>query len=259
MAGSNGRAKGGTAQAERHALRAKEKADARREQASGAAGWVADRAGDWSLEAQDLDWMEAQKYLWNPLMDYWFRMEIEGFEKLPEPPALLIGVHSGAPFVWDAWTVGFQWWRHFGPDRPLHGTAHDALMAAPLLSAYFRKMGVLPAAPDSIAGALAAGGGVALGPGGAGGSLRPGGGPGQAGRGGRSADRPDIHRRRARLDGGDGLGPAARPRTPARPAGAPEDVPDRAAGTVGPEPGHPPRGAAADEDPHRIPGPRALR
>jgi 1-acyl-sn-glycerol-3-phosphate acyltransferase len=173
MAGSNGRAKGGTAQAERHARRTKEKADARREQATGAAGWVAERAGDWSLEQQDLGWMEAQKYLWNPLMDYWFRMEIEGFEKLPDPPALLIGVHSGAPFVWDAWTVGFQWWRHFGPERPLHGTAHDALMAAPLLSAYFRKMGVLPAAPDSIAGALAAGRDVALWPGGEVDSLRP--------------------------------------------------------------------------------------
>src|SRR5918995_3690816 len=170
MAGTNGKA---TAQAERHARRAKEKADARREQATGAAGWVAARAGDWSLDEQDLGWMEAQKYLWNPLMDYWFRMEIEGFEKLPDPPVLLIGVHSGAPFVWDAWTVGFQWWRHFGADRPLHGTAHDALMAAPLLSAYFRKMGVLPAAPDSIAGALAAGRDVALWPGGEIDSLRP--------------------------------------------------------------------------------------
>jgi 1-acyl-sn-glycerol-3-phosphate acyltransferase len=160
-------------QRRRHAAREKTKIDARREQASGLAGVVAGRAGDWDLDAQDTGLIERQKYLFNPLMDYWFRMEIEGFEKLPEPPALLIGVHSGAPFVWDAWTVGFQWWRHFGADRPLHGTAHDALMAAPLLSAYFRKMGVLPAAPDSIAGALAAGRDVALWPGGEVDSLRP--------------------------------------------------------------------------------------
>jgi 1-acyl-sn-glycerol-3-phosphate acyltransferase len=106
-------------------------------------------------------------------MDYWFRMEIEGWERLPEPPALLIGIHSGAPFVWDAWTVGVQWWRHFGPERPLHGTAHDALMAAPLIGGYFRRMGVLPAAPDSIAAALAAGHDVALWPGGEVDSLRP--------------------------------------------------------------------------------------
>jgi 1-acyl-sn-glycerol-3-phosphate acyltransferase len=171
MAGSNG--SGGTTQARRHAARAKDKADARREKATGAAGWVADRAGGWSLDDQDLGWMERQKYLWNPLMDYYFRMEIEGFEKLPEPPALLIGIHSGAPFVWDAWTVGIQWWRHFGDDRRLHGTAHDALMAAPGIGDYFRKMGVLPAAPDSIAAALAAGRDVALWPGGEIDSLRP--------------------------------------------------------------------------------------
>jgi 1-acyl-sn-glycerol-3-phosphate acyltransferase len=180
MASSNGtgtkRRRDGAAreqQAARHAERTARKARERRERATGAAGWVAGRAGDWTLDGPDYGWMEQQKYLWNPLMDYWFRMEIEGWERLPEPPVLLIGVHSGAPFVWDAWTVGIQWWRRFGDDRPLHGTAHDALMAAPVIGAYFRKMGVLPAAPDSIAGALAAGRDVALWPGGEIDSLRP--------------------------------------------------------------------------------------
>jgi 1-acyl-sn-glycerol-3-phosphate acyltransferase len=116
--------------------------------------------------------MEQQRYLWNPLMDYWFRMEFEGWENIPEPPVLLVGVHSGAPFVWDAWTVGVQWWRHFGRSRPIHGTAHDALMALPLIGDYFRRMGVVPAAPDSMASALAAGHDVALWPGGERDSLR---------------------------------------------------------------------------------------
>src|SRR5215217_1647468 len=162
-----------TTQAERHAKQSKQKVEKRREDASGAAGWVAERAGKWSLDGVDDGFMERQKYLWNPLMDYWFRMEMEGWEKLPEPPALLIGIHSGAPFVWDAWTVGIQWWRRFGTDRVLHGTAHDALMAAPLIGDYFRRMGVLPAAADSISGALAAGHDVALWPGGEIDSLRP--------------------------------------------------------------------------------------
>src|SRR5438094_90588 len=85
-------------QAARQAEQAREKADAKRAQASGAAGWVAERAGNWSLDEVDHDFMNRQKYFWNPLMDYWFRMEIEGWEGLPEPPALLIGIHSGAPF-----------------------------------------------------------------------------------------------------------------------------------------------------------------
>jgi 1-acyl-sn-glycerol-3-phosphate acyltransferase len=163
-----------TAQRERHVQEATEKADARRKKASGgASGFVAERAGDWSVHDFDPDFLERQKFFWNPLVDYWFRMEVEGWEHIPEPPVLLIGIHSGAPFVWDAWTVGIHWWRRFGDERPLHGTAHDALMAAPLLGSYFRKMGVLPAAPDSIATALAADRDVAIWPGGEVDSLRP--------------------------------------------------------------------------------------
>lgn len=172
--GARNGANAGRTQAEVHAEQAKKKADERRDAASGGvSGWVAERAGQWSLEGPDYDFMERQKYFWNPLMDLWFRMEIEGWERIPEPPALLVGIHSGAPFVWDAWTVGVQWWRRFGDDRPLHGTAHDALMAAPGIGTYFRKMGVLPAAPDSMAAALAAGHDVALWPGGEVDSLRP--------------------------------------------------------------------------------------
>jgi 1-acyl-sn-glycerol-3-phosphate acyltransferase len=160
-------------QAATHAEKSRRKAEERRRKAAGgASGWVADRAGDWSLDDVDLDWMDTQKYFWNPLCDYWFRMEIEGWNHIPPPPNLLIGIHSGAPFVWDAWTVGVQWWRHFGSERPLHGTAHDALMAAPVIGDFFRAMGVLPAAPDSIASALAAGRDVALWPGGEVDSLR---------------------------------------------------------------------------------------
>ena len=166
-------AKSRKTQAERHAEQARKKIDERREQASGVTGWIADRAGDWSIDEQDPRFVKAQQYFWNPLIDYWFRMEVGGWERLPEPPALLVGIHSGAPFPWDAWTIGIQWWRHFGEERLLRGTAHDALMATPLVGAYFRKMGVVPAAPDSMASALAAGLDVAVYPGGERDSLRP--------------------------------------------------------------------------------------
>ena len=160
-------------QAEHSAREGERIAQRRRDAQSGAAGWVAERAGEWTLDGPDWDFIESQKYIWNGLMDYWFRMEVEGWEHLPEAPALLIGIHSGGPFPWDAWTVGVQWWRHFGRERPLHGTAHDALMATPVIGAYFRRMGCLPAAPDSITAALAAGRDVALWPGGERDSLRP--------------------------------------------------------------------------------------
>jgi 1-acyl-sn-glycerol-3-phosphate acyltransferase len=135
--------------------------------------FISERASRYSLAGPDWQFMEHQKYFWNPLMDYWFRMQLDGWEKIPESPSLLVGIHSGAPLVWDAWTVGVQWWRHFGRSRPLHGTAHDALMAMPVLGDYFRKMGVLPARSDAIAAALERGHDVALWPGGERDSLRP--------------------------------------------------------------------------------------
>ena len=161
-------------QAEEHAEKAREKMDAKREeQSGGVSGWISDRAGDWDLEGMDHDALEKQQPMWDFLMDRWFRMEMEGWEHLPDSPVLLIGIHSGAPFVWDAWTVGLQWWRRFGRERPIHGTAHDALMGTPLVGRFFRSMGVLPAAPDSIATALAHGRDVILWPGGEVDSLRP--------------------------------------------------------------------------------------
>jgi 1-acyl-sn-glycerol-3-phosphate acyltransferase len=159
-------------QARRSARAAASAAERRREKLSGLSSVVAERASEWALDGPDWQFFELQKYFWNPLMDYWFRMEIEGWENLPEPPVLLIGIHSGGPFPWDAWTVGVQWWRHFGRERPLHGTAHDALMATPIVGAYFRRMGVIPAAADSITAALAAGRDVAIWPGGERDSLR---------------------------------------------------------------------------------------
>jgi 1-acyl-sn-glycerol-3-phosphate acyltransferase len=147
--------------------------DRRAGQDGGLSGWVARRAGKWDLGGQDETLLQRQKFFWNTLVDYWFRMEIDGWENVGDPPVLLVGIHSGAPFVWDAWTVGLQWWRRFGPERSLHGTAHDALMAIPGFGRYFRSMGVLPAAPDAIATALAEGRDVAVWPGGEVDSLRP--------------------------------------------------------------------------------------
>src|ERR1700758_141957 len=161
-------------QAHQFAEQARDQMDRRRaKQDGGGRGWGAQRTRQWGPEGPEHATMQRQKYFCNTLVNYWFRMEMDGWENLPRPPVLLIGIHSGAPFVWDAWTVGVQWWRKFGQERPLHGTAHDALMAIPLIGRYFRAMGVLPAAPDSIASALAEGRDVALWPGGEVDSLRP--------------------------------------------------------------------------------------
>ena len=118
--------------------------------------------------------MQRQKFLWNALVDYWFRMELDGWENLPDARRC-------------CWWAFIPARRSSGTPGPSGcsggaGSARSArctalrttrLMAIPVIGRYFRAMGVLPAAPDSIATALAEGRDVALWPGGEVDSLRP--------------------------------------------------------------------------------------
>ena len=119
-----------------------------------------------SLNGPDPKLMEKQSGIWNQLMDRYFRLEIGGFDKLPEEPCLLIGVHSGGPLTMDAWTVVMAWWRNFGESRKLHGTAHDVLMNAPVLGKYIRRLGVISPSRENIQAAFDKGDDVVLWPGG---------------------------------------------------------------------------------------------
>jgi 1-acyl-sn-glycerol-3-phosphate acyltransferase len=118
------------------------------------------------LNGPDPELMNAQAPLWNALMDYYFRLEIGGWERIPDEPSLLIGVHSGGPLTMDAWTVVLSWWRHFGERRSLHGTAHDVLMGAPGLGSYFRRMGAVVPTRETLSAAFKKGDDVIIWPGG---------------------------------------------------------------------------------------------
>ncbi|OHV06503.1 lysophospholipid acyltransferase family protein [Mycobacterium talmoniae] len=107
-----------------------------------------------------------QDPIWNFLCDHYFRLEIDGWHRVPAEPSLLIGIHSGGALTMDAWTLVHAWQRRFAGQRVLHGTAHDVLMAAPLLGDYFRALGVIPASRDGVTAALAAGHDVVVWPGG---------------------------------------------------------------------------------------------
>src|SRR4051812_44714097 len=114
-----------------------------------------------------------QQPFWNFLLDRWFRLEVRGWSRLPEPPALVIGVHAGGILPIDAYAFGYAWFRRFGQRRPLHATAHDFLMTAPLLGDYLRQVGTVPASAEGITAVLEAGYDVVLYPGGDLDSLRP--------------------------------------------------------------------------------------
>lgn len=118
------------------------------------------------LNGPDPVLMNKQAGFVNRLMDSYFRMEINGWDKLPNQACLLIGGHSGGPLTMDAWTTIYAWWRHFGDSRPLHGTAHEVLMKTPGLGRYFRRGGVINPTRENIEAAFARGHDVILWPGG---------------------------------------------------------------------------------------------
>ena len=82
--------------------------------------------------------------VWNFLCGHYFRLETEGWHQVPDgrpwssastPAARYDGrVDAGAFLV-----------SPVRGRRILHGTAHDVLMAAPLLGDYFKAVGVIPA------------------------------------------------------------------------------------------------------------------
>jgi 1-acyl-sn-glycerol-3-phosphate acyltransferase len=110
--------------------------------------------------------MKLQQPFVDLLEKYWFRVEVDGWERVPDETALVIGVHSGGALTMDAWSLVNAWQKHFAGQRILHGTAHDVLMAAPGLGDYFRAVGVIAANRTSVGAALARGEDVVVWPGG---------------------------------------------------------------------------------------------
>jgi len=144
-------------------------ASVKRQAKGGIEGLIAKRvaaATEHALDGPNQTLMRAQKPVWDLLCKYYFRLEVSGWERLPEQASLLIGNHSGGSLTMDAWTFVYAWWRRFGTRRVLHGTAHDVLMAAPALGDYFRQVGVIPASRQGVSAALSSGCDVVIWPGG---------------------------------------------------------------------------------------------
>ena len=110
--------------------------------------------------------LRAQQPVYDLLNKFYFRLEVDGWERVPDETCLVIGVHSGGALTMDAWTLVNAWHVHFQGRRHLHGTAHDVLMATPGLGDYFRAVGVIAANRTSVGAALEKGADVVVWPGG---------------------------------------------------------------------------------------------
>jgi 1-acyl-sn-glycerol-3-phosphate acyltransferase len=121
---------------------------------------------DWTPAGPDLDFVTKTESFWRFLHERYFRVETTGWERLPEGPSLLVGVHAGTWLTMDAWMLQAAWWFKFRTARTMHVTCHDVLLAMPGLRDLFRRVGVIPAARESVEACLRAGHSVVIYPGG---------------------------------------------------------------------------------------------
>jgi len=106
------------------------------------------------------------------LMRWAYRPKLEGWENLPEGPALIVANHNACGLA-DAATISTLWVDQFGGSRPLAGIAHPVGFLLPGIATYLKEVGAVPSTYEHIEGALAAGVPVLIYPGGDHDAFRP--------------------------------------------------------------------------------------
>jgi 1-acyl-sn-glycerol-3-phosphate acyltransferase len=85
--------------------------------------------------------------LYNPIYDSWFRVEWEGFDKIPrEGGALMVANHAGA-IPADAPSIMHGIEREL--DRPVYGLADDVFKKMPVVNLAWSRLGGVQAHPDN--------------------------------------------------------------------------------------------------------------
>jgi 1-acyl-sn-glycerol-3-phosphate acyltransferase len=90
---------------------------------------------------------EILRRIYNPVYDHWFRVEWEGFDKIPtEGGALIVANHAGAIPV-DAPSIMHGIERDLG--RPVYGLADEIFKRVPVVNVGWSRLGGVQAHPDN--------------------------------------------------------------------------------------------------------------
>ena len=107
-----------------------------------------------------------------PALDFWFRPEIRGLERVPEGPALLVGNHNGGSMSPDSFVTAVSLYRERGAEYVPYFLAHDMVVRLPIFRS-FVPCGVVRASQAMAHRVFAAGRKVLVYPGGETDTLRP--------------------------------------------------------------------------------------
>jgi len=108
--------------------------------------------------------MPAFQALFGP--DKWFDVHAQGWDNIPDGPAMLVSNHSGGTLVTDGLGLGTAWYTHFGEHRPLHGLAHEMVFATKGIGHFLERCGAIRAGHATAARAFDMGRHIVVMPGG---------------------------------------------------------------------------------------------
>jgi 1-acyl-sn-glycerol-3-phosphate acyltransferase len=118
------------------------------------------------LELRDPEYIKRTIPGLRALSDLYFRADVRGMHNIPGGPVLLVGNHSGGWLIADTFVFGQAFYEHFGPERAFYQLTHDLVFRVPALRALVTPFGAVPACPETMRRALAAGAAVLVYPGG---------------------------------------------------------------------------------------------
>lgn len=128
----------------------------------------------WSLEERDPKTIEELMQTWSWFYDYYFRVQTDGWENVPDGQVLLVGSHNGGLAAPDMMMMMYDWFRNFGTERLAYGLMHpSAWVVYQPIAQFAAKAGAIRANPNLAIAAFEKGASVLVYPGGAQDVFRP--------------------------------------------------------------------------------------
>ena len=128
-----------------------------------------------SLQDRDPKFIEQLMPFWEWFYRYYFQVKTDGWHHLESgEQVLIVGSHNGGLASPDMVMMIYDWFRHFGTERPVYGLMHPAVWKVNQDMARLAvKVGALKASPKMAIAALRKGASVLVYPGGAQDVFRP--------------------------------------------------------------------------------------
>ena len=128
----------------------------------------------WSLSARDPAAIERMLPVWEWLYANYFRVQTDGWERIPDGQVLFVGSHNGGLASPDLPMFMVDWFRRYGFDRTVYGLMHPGVWkVAPQLGQMGARLGAIQAHPKMAFAAFQTGASVLVYPGGARDLFRP--------------------------------------------------------------------------------------